>query len=161
MDIFTIAIWIGTIIFLVFSLVKDKSKTLFSLKMALGLGKSMMGSILFIIFLVGLILTLLPPAQIADFVSKQNTLLATIVSAAFGTITLIPAVIAFPLVGSLVDAGVNVIPSVAFLTTLTMVGVVTFPLEKKEFGVKFAVTRNVLSFLFAIIIAFAMGGIIS
>ena len=48
----------------------------------------------------------------------------------------------------------------AFLTTLTMVGVVTFPLEKKEFGVKFTAVRNGLSFLFAIIIAYVMGVII-
>jgi uncharacterized membrane protein YraQ (UPF0718 family) len=48
-------------------------------------------------------------------------------------------------------------PAVAFLTTLTMVGVVTFPLEKQEFGLKFTATRNLVSFVFAIIIAIFMG----
>ncbi|NLB50375.1 MAG: permease, partial [Clostridiaceae bacterium] len=43
------------------------------------------------------------------------------------------------------------------LTTLTMVGIVTLPLEKKTFGVKFTVARNGLSFLFALLIALAMG----
>jgi len=117
-------------------------------------------SIFSIIFAIGLILTLLPPADIASFVEKQSTAIATIASALLGTITLIPAFIAFPLVGTLVDAGVGIVPSVAFLTTLTMVGVVTFPLEKKEFGVKFTAVRNGLSFLFAIIIAHVMGVII-
>jgi len=37
------------------------------------------------------------------------------------------------------------------------VGVVTFPLEKKEFGAKFTAARNGLSFLFAIVIALLMG----
>ncbi|HZW49531.1 MAG TPA: permease, partial [Bacillota bacterium] len=37
---------------------------------------------------------------------------------------------------------------------------VTFPLEKREFGMKFTVVRNGLSFLFAILIAFVMGVII-
>jgi len=87
-------------------------------------------------------------------------LLATIASALLGTITFVPAFIAFPLVGTLVDAGVGVIPAVAFLTTLTMVGIVTFPLEKKEFGVKFTALRNGLSFIFAVIIALVMGVII-
>jgi len=41
-----------------------------------------------------------------------------------------------------------------------MVGVVTFPLEKKEFGTKFALTRNILSFGFAIVIALVMGVIL-
>jgi len=160
MDIFTIAIWIGTIIFLIISFKRDKVKTKKALKMAFGMGKGMLGSILSIIFLIGLILTILPPENIATFVGSQPLIIATVASAAFGTITLIPAFIAFPLVGTLVNAGVSVIPSVAFLTTLTMVGVVTFPLEKREFGLKFTAARNGLSFIFAIIIAMVMGVII-
>lgn len=160
MDIFVIAIWIGTLIFLGVSFVKNKDMTKQALKMAFNMGKGMVLSILSIIFAIGLILTLLPPADIAEFVGKQSVILATVASALLGTITLVPAFIAFPLVGTLVDAGVGVIPAVAFLTTLTMVGIVTFPLEKKEFGVKFTAVRNGLSFMFAIIIAFVMGGII-
>ena len=124
------------------------------------MGKGMLFSILSIIFAIGLLLTLLPPPEIAAFVQKQNILLATAVSALFGTITLVPAFIAFPLVGTLVNAGVGIVPSVSFLTTLTMVGVVTFPLELKSFGLKFTFTRNTLSFIFAIIIALVMGVVI-
>ncbi len=157
MDVFTLAIWIGTFVFLVIYFTKDKVKTKQALKMAFRMGKGMLASILSIIFAIGLILTVLPPMEIANFVGKQSVLLATVVAALFGTITLVPAFIAFPLVGTLVGAGVGVVPSVAFLTTLTMVGVVTFPLEKKEFGVKFTAVRNGLSFLFAIVIALVMG----
>lgn len=160
MDVLTLAMWIGTAIFLIFSFAKNKKKTKQALKMAFGMGKGMLGSILSIIFLIGLILTILPPESIAEFVGKQSLLLATVISSAFGTITLIPAFIAFPLVGTLVHAGVGVVPAVAFLTTLTMVGIVTFPLEKREFGLKFTAVRNGLSFLFAIIIALVMGVIV-
>ena len=160
MDVLTLAMWIGTAIFLIFSFAKNKGKTKQALKMAFGMGKGMLGSILSIIFLIGLILTILPPESIAEFVGKQSLLLATVISSAFGTITLIPAFIAFPLVGTLVHAGVGVVPAVAFLTTLTMVGIVTFPLEKREFGLKFTAVRNWLSFLFAIIIALVMGVIV-
>ena len=157
MDIFTIAIWLGTFIFLVISLVKNKDKTMRTLKMALGMGRGMVGSIISIIFGIGLILTILPPNEIAYYVSKQSTLLSTIVAASFGTITLIPAFIAYPLVGTLISAGISEIPAVAFLTTLTMVDVVTFPLEKKEFGFKFTAIRNSLSFVFIILVALIMG----
>lgn len=160
MDIFTIAIWVGTLIFLIVSFAKNKAKTKQALKMAFGMGKGMATSIFSIIFTIGLILTLLPPTEIASFVGKQSVLLATVVAALFGTITLVPAFIAFPLVGTLINSGVGIVPAVAFLTTLTMVGVVTFPLEKKEFGVKFTAVRNGFSFLFAIIIALVMGVII-
>lgn len=160
MDVLTLAMWIGTGIFLIVSLVKDKGKTKRALKMALGMGKGMLASILSIILLIGLILTILPPERIAGFIGRQSLPLATVVSAAFGTITLVPAFIAFPLVGTLVRAGVGIVPAVAFLTTLTMVGIVTFPLERREFGLKFTAVRNALSFVFAIVIALVMGVIL-
>jgi uncharacterized membrane protein YraQ (UPF0718 family) len=157
MDFLTIAMWAGTGIFLVISAIKDKGKTKQALKMAFGMGKGMLVSILSIIFLIGMILTLLPPETIAGFVGKQSVLMSTIVSAAVGAITLIPAFIAFPLVGTLIKGGVGIVTAVAFLTTLTMVGIVTIPLERREFGLKFAVVRNGLSFIFAIAIALIMG----
>ncbi|HZK28984.1 MAG TPA: permease, partial [Clostridia bacterium] len=147
-------------VFLCASFFKDKKKTRRALKMAFNMGRAMAASIVSIVLAIGLILTVLPPADIAAFVSKQSILLATLVAALFGTITLVPAFIAFPLVGTLVNAGVSVVPSVAFLTTLTMVGVVTMPLETKEFGSKFTIVRNGLSFLFALAIALVMGVLI-
>lgn len=160
MDIFTIVLWIITIILFIVSVTKDKNKTFDSIKMSSGLMKSMIGEIIGILFLIGLILTFIPPDKIKQYLGGSNILISTFVSAILGSITLIPAFVAFPLVGSIVKAGANIVPIVAFLTTLTMVGFVTFPLEKKEFGVKFALTRNILSFVFAIIIAILMGGII-
>lgn len=157
MDIFTIALWLLTGVFLIISFLKDKKKTKTSLLNALSLGKGMAGSILSVIFAIGLVLAVFPPDKIATFISNQNLLFATIISALFGTITLIPAFIAFPLIGTLTNAGLGIMPAVAFLTTLTMVGIATFPLEQKSFGTKFTVTRNVLSFIFAILIALTMG----
>jgi len=160
MDILTLFMWLGTAAFLIFSFVRDRHRTKRALKMAFGMGKGMLSSILSIIFLIGLVLSILPPEDIAAFISGQPLFLSTVVSAAFGTITLIPAFIAFPLVGILLGSGVGIVSAVAFLTTLTMVGVVTFPLERREFGTKFAMLRNGLSFLFAIIIALIMGVIL-
>lgn len=160
MDGLTLAMWVGTAVFLAVSFVKDKPRTLRALKVAFAMGKGMAGSIFSIIFLIGLILTILPPERIAEFIGNQSLLSATVVSAAFGTITLIPAFIAFPLVGTLIEAGVGIVPAVSFLTTLTMVGIVTFPLEKREFGLKFTVVRNALSFIFAVMIALVMGVVV-
>lgn len=127
------------------------------MKKAKGMMGNMIGEIIAIIFLIGLVLTFIPPETIKNVLGSANAFISTVVSALVGSITLIPAFVAFPLVGSLVDAGASIVPAVAFLTTLTMVGVVTFPLEKKEFGTKFALTRNLLSFGFAIGIALSMG----
>lgn len=157
MDIFTVSLWGITGAAFIASLVKDKQKTFNSMKMAKGMMKNMVGQIIGILLLIGLILTFIPPEVIKSTLGESNTFISTIVSALVGSITLIPAFVAFPLVGSLVDAGASIIPAVAFLTTLTMVGLVTFPLEKREFGLKFAIIRNIFSFVFAILIALAMG----
>ena len=160
MDIFVISFWVIAIILIIISIIKDKKKTFASMKKSKSMMGKMMGEIIAIIFLIGLVLTLIPPESIKNVLGSSNTFISTIVSALVGSITLIPAFVAFPLVGSFVDIGASIVPAVAFLTTLTMVGIVTFPLEKKEFGLKFALTRNLMSFAFAIIIALVMGFIL-
>ena len=160
MDIFTMAFWILAIVLTIISLIKDKKKTFAAMKKSKGMMGNMLGEIVAIIFLIGLILTFIPPETIKSVLGSANTYVSTVVSALVGSITLIPAFVAFPLVGSLIDAGASIVPAVAFLTTLTMVGIVTFPLEKKEFGTKFTLARNALSFGFAIAIALTMGVIL-
>ncbi|NMA83666.1 MAG: permease [Epulopiscium sp.] len=160
MDIFTKGLWVITIMGFIISMKKDKKKTIDSMKRSKKMMGSMAGEIISILFLIGLILTFIPPELIKSYLGGSNILLSTMISAFLGSVTLIPAFIAFPLVGSIIDMGASIMPAVAFLTTLTMVGLVTFNLEKKEFGKKFAITRNVFSFGLAIIIAILMGVIL-
>lgn len=157
MDIFTKGLWLVTGIWFVVSMIKDRKRTLNAMKMSKKMMSNMVGQIIGILFLIGLILTFIPPEVIKQYLGSSNIWFATILSALLGSITLIPAFVAFPLVGSIVDMGASIVPAVAFLTTLTMVGFVTFNLEKQEFGSKFALMRNGLSFAFALLIAMAMG----
>lgn len=157
MDVFTLSFWGISIALTSLSLVKSKKKTFEAMKKSKGMMGNMLGEIIAIIFMIGLVLTFIPPESIKSVLGSENTALATLIAAVAGSVTLIPAFVAFPLVGSFVDVGASIVPAVAFLTTLTMVGIVTFPLEKKEFGFKFALIRNVLSFVMALIIAAVMG----
>lgn len=157
MDIFTIALWFITLIWFIVSIIKDKKRTFTSVKMSAGMMKNIGSDMVAILLLIGLILTFIPPESMSNFLSANDNFLSTIVFALVGCITLIPAFVAFPLAGSLLKAGAGVMPIVAFITTLTMVGIVTFPLEKREFGWKFTLIRNSLSFVFAIVIAVIMG----
>ncbi len=157
MDIFTVVFWLISLAWFLWSIIKDKKRTISAIRMSSGMMKHMAGEIMAILFLIGIILTFIPPEIIKQYAGQSNYLITTVVFALIGSITLIPAFVAFPLAGSLVTAGASIVPVVAFLTTLTMVGVVTFPLEKQEFGAKFTLIRNSLSFVFAIIIALAMG----
>lgn len=156
MDIFTLILWIITLAWLVLSLIKDKKRTFTSLKMSSGMMKNLASDMVAILLLIGLIITIIPPETMSGFLSSNNNLFSTIIFALIGCITLIPAFVAFPLAGSLLKVGGGIMPIVAFITTLTMVGVVTFPLEKREFGIKFTIVRNSLSFVFAILIAVLM-----
>ncbi|MBV1758419.1 MAG: permease [Dethiosulfatibacter sp.] len=160
MDVFTLSFWGISLALTGVSLAKSKKKTFEAMKKSRGMMGNMLGEIIAIIFMIGLVLTFIPPESIKSVLGSENTFISSIIAAIAGSITLIPAFVAFPLVGSFVNVGASIIPAVAFLTTLTMVGIVTFPLEKKEFGFKFALVRNLLSFVAALVIAMAMGVIL-
>jgi uncharacterized membrane protein YraQ (UPF0718 family) len=68
-----------------------------------------------------------------------------------------PGFIAFPLCGVLLERGALYMVLSAFSTTLMMVGVVTFPLERTYLGTRLALVRNVASLLIAIVVAVATG----
>ena len=153
----TVILILVAIISLIISITKDKQKTVKSIKQARKMMGSMFSDIVGILLLIGLVLTLIPSDLIEKLIGGESGFLAVIMSAAIGTITLIPAFVAFPLIGSLKASGAGVVTLTAFLTTLTMVGFLTMPLEIKTFGKKFTIIRNSVSFVFAIMIALMMG----
>ncbi len=55
--------------------------------------------------------------------------------------------------GELLKQGVSLIAITAFILAWTTVGVFMLPLEAKFLGKRFAITRNIINFIFAIIIA--------
>jgi uncharacterized membrane protein YraQ (UPF0718 family) len=142
------------------SFYKDRKKTKKAFIVAKkGLIK-MAPSLLTIIGIVGLILGILTPETISSLIGAEAGIWATMLGAILGALTLIPSLVAFPLAGSLLRAGATTMTISAFVTTLVMVGVITAPMEIKSLGKKFTLYRNGLSFLFAIIIAVIMGGIL-
>lgn len=153
--------WIIAIIGFAISYWLSKEKTNKSLNLAKGMMKNMLSDIVGILLIIGLLVTFIP----FDYISAQmaggvNQIFSVVFFGMLGSVTIIPAFVAFPLVGSFMDAGIDVMSATSFLTTLTMVGVVTIKLEVDEFGKKFAFMRNGLSFLFAILIALMMGVIL-
>jgi uncharacterized membrane protein YraQ (UPF0718 family) len=68
-----------------------------------------------------------------------------------------PGFIAFPLSGLLLNKGVSYTIIAVFTTTLMMVGILTYPVEKEFFGVKVTIIRNFLSLLIALIVALFIG----
>jgi len=139
---------------------KDGKKAIKSLKMA---GKSFIGIlplVFMIIIIIGLLLGFVPPSQISKFIGEQSGIGGILLVGAVGAVMHIPALLSFPLAASLLENGASVSAVAAFITTLTMIGTITLPLEIKELGKKMAFLRNGLSFIIAIIIALIMGAIL-
>lgn len=145
---------------LIFSFLKDRKKTKQSL---LGATKSfirILPIVFIIIILVGLLLGFVPQTQISKIAGEQAGFWGVFLIALFGAILHIPSLIAFPLAASLLKNGASITAVAAFVTTLTMIGTVTLPLEIKELGKKVALLRNGVSFIIAIVIALIMGAML-
>jgi uncharacterized membrane protein YraQ (UPF0718 family) len=148
------------VISLIISFIKSKKKTFESFKIAKNLFFSIFVEIIGVMALVGLLLAIIPPDLISKLLGGANDFLNILFGAFFGTITIIPGFIAFPLAKTLKVNGANLTAIAAFITTLTMVGFATIPIERKYFGGKFTLYRNLYSFIFAIGIALLMGVIL-
>ena len=135
----------------------DRTKTYKALKITLKRFGKILPAFAAMMVLVSIVLSLVPNELIVRYLGKSNMLTGTIAASFFGSITLMPGFIAYPLCGILLQKGVSYTVISAFTTTLMMVGFVTFPIEKKYFGTKVTVIRNVLSFFNALAVAVATG----
>ena len=143
-----------------YSIIKDKGKTKQALMSTKNISIKLLPSILIIIGLVGLLLGFVPPETIKSLLGEEAGFTGTAIAGLLGSLFFIPNIVAVPLVGSLLRSGASIMTAAAFLTTLTMVGTMTAPVEIKELGMKFTLFRNLLSFIFALIIAIIMGFIL-
>jgi len=153
----SIFLYIVTGLCLLASLIKDKKKTKMALKKAWKSLGNIMPQFIGIIILVGLILAYFDEGVISNYIGKESGFLGVIVSALVGAITLLPGFVAFPTAALLVDNGAGYVQIAAFVSSLMMVGIVTYPVEKKFFNRKFTIMRNLLAFGFSIVIALIMG----
>ncbi len=144
-------------VLLLLSFFKDRAKTLLSLKKAWKSFLNILPQMLAMITLIGLIVALLSPESISKIIGGSSGWGGTTIAALVGSVTLIPAFVAFPLASILHQNGAGYMQLAAFLSTLTMVGIITIPMEIKFFGRKFTLTRNLLAFAFAFLMAFIIG----
>lgn len=140
---------------LIVSFFKDKQKTGKSLKIAWRSLIKIAPMILLVIILIGLIFGLFSN-KIELLFGNESGLWGFFLIAIIGSVLHLPSLLAFPLAASLLAEGAAVGSVAAFITTLTMIGIVTLPLEIRTLGKKFAIYRNLFSFVFALIIAILM-----
>ena len=142
---------------LLISFIINKQKTIKAIKISFIKFKKIFPTFITMLILVSIILFLFPDEVISNYLGNSSKFISVLLASFIGSITLMPGFVAFPLSGILLTKGVPYMVLSAFTTTLMMVGIITFPLEKEYFGVKVTVIRNIISFFIALIVAVITG----
>ncbi len=150
-------LYIITVFSLLVSFLFDRSKTYKSIKIAYKKFIKILPAFIIMLIIVSLVLFFIPDKVISTYLGNKNKLISMSLASIFGSITIMPGFIAFPLCGILLKKGVSYMVLGAFTTTLMMVGILTYPVEREYFGSRVAIIRNLLSFIIAIIVALAIG----
>ncbi len=150
-------LYIVTAFALLLSFVASRKKTLKAIKIAVKKFVNILPAFLTMLILVSVALFFVPDKVISNYLGSNNKFFGMIFASFFGSITLMPGFIAFPLCGILLKKGVPYMVLSAFTTTLMMVGILTYPIEKEYFGRKVTVIRNVISLFIALIVALITG----
>ena len=95
-----------------------------------------MPQFLSIICIVGILLSAVTPEVISRVSGRESGFIGVFASALIGSITLMPTFVAFSTADTLLKSGAGYAQIAALVSTLTLVGVVTFPLETKYIGRK-------------------------
>jgi len=110
-------------------------------------------NILAIVLLSGLIIEFVPMNRLSEFLGG-GLFSDGLVGAGIGSISIGNPLVSYVLGGEFLDQGVSLMAVTALLVSWVTVGSIQLPAEIQTFGTRFAVLRNGLSFLFALIIAF-------
>ena len=151
-----IPLLIFTIAAVLISLLFNRKKTIAGIKMGTKMFLNLLPPFLTVLIAVSFVLALLPKEVLEKMLGAGSGITGFIIAAGLGSVALIPGFISYPLASVLLKNGVSYPVISVFITTLMMVGVVTLPIERKFFGWRVAITRNVLSFIGALIIGAGM-----
>ena len=150
-------LYIATGLALLLSFIINREKTFKAITIAIRRFVNILPTFLGMLILVSIVLFLIPDKLISNYLGKNNIFIGVLFASFFGSITLMPGFIAFPLCGILLKKGVLYSVLSAFSTTLMMVGVLTYPIEKEYFGVRLTILRNIMSLFIALVVALMTG----
>lgn len=152
----------GSCIFLlVISFIKDKEKTKTAIKKGLSSFENIMPQFFTIIIVIGILLSIIDTDTISKIIGSNSGFLGVLLASVAGSITLMPTFVAFSMASSLLQSGAGYAQVAALVSTLTMVGIMTFSLEAKYMGKEATILRNILAFLFSFIVALFVEAVFS
>jgi uncharacterized membrane protein YraQ (UPF0718 family) len=156
----TVILYGGALLLLLLSYMKNKDKTYAALKKSWKAFENVMPQFLGIIFVVGIMLAVLKPEVISKVIGTNSGIPGVVAAGIVGSVTMMPTFVAFPTADMLLKSGAGYAQVGALVSTLTMVGVITFGMEAQYIGRKAALLRNLLAFFFSFIAAFIIGRVV-
>jgi len=115
---------------------------------------AMMPLLLGVIGLVGLFQVLVTPKMLAS-IFQGNPLLDTLLGTLTGGISAGNPIVSYILGGELLEQGISLYAVSAFILSWVTLGLIQLPAEVEVFGGRFTLYRNILSFVFVMLIAAA------
>ena len=115
---------------------------------------AMMPLLLGVIGLVGLFQVLVTPEMLASLF-QGNPLLDTLLGTLTGGISAGNPIVSYIIGGELLEQGISLYAVSAFILSWVTLGLIQLPAEVEVFGGRFTLYRNILSFVFVMLIAAA------
>lgn len=157
---FIISLNITALLLILISALKDRAKTQKAFRIALQSGKNMLPILLLVIVFIGILLGWVPNAWIQKYLGQSSGFWGVLGAGLIGSVVMMQSFIAYPLASSLLNSGASLSVIATFLTTLTMIGTASLPLQVQQLGKPITIYRNLFSFIFAIIIGLLIGWIL-
>jgi uncharacterized membrane protein YraQ (UPF0718 family) len=106
-----------------------------------------------VVLLSGLIMEFVPLDRLSGYLGG-GFFSDGLVGAGIGSISIGNPLVSYVLGGALLEQGISLMAVTALLVSWVTVGSIQLPAEIQTFGARFALLRNGISFVFALIIAF-------
>jgi uncharacterized membrane protein YraQ (UPF0718 family) len=115
--------------------------------------------VLGVLGLASLLTAAVPPQSIADLLPMEG-FLGPLFAAIVGSIAAGHPVTSYVLGGELIAAGAGLATATALIVSWVTVGIVHLPAEAAILGTRFALLRNAISFVLAIVMAYAVAALV-
>jgi len=138
------------------SVAASREKTKKALKKAWNSFMNVLPALAAMLFLVSISIALLPERVIAALIGEESGFFGQVLASVIGSITLIPAFVAFPMAKVLLEHGAGAAQMAVFVSTLMMVGVATAPLEASFFGWKATFLRNGMAYFYSFVVGYVV-----
>lgn len=124
-----------------------------SLRKTITMFQRMVPNLLAIVLLSGLIMEFIPLKRLPELLGG-GVLIDGLVGGGIGSIAIGNPLVSYILGGELLGQGVSLMVVTALLVSWVTVGSIQLPAEIQTFGPRFALLRNGLAFVFALLIAY-------